>query len=156
MKLVLDADVLVAGLRSSSGASRVLLSAVDAGMIIPLVSVAEVLEYEAVLKRPQQMEATRLSRWEIDCFLDDYIAQIDHIKVAFRTRPLVKDPDDEIFAELAINSRADALVTFNLTDYRPADPQASVLDIPVCRPGDILRRLTWRPPATSRFGSLPH
>lgn len=44
------------------------------------------------------------------------------------------------------------LVSFDIQDYRPADPAAHGLDIPIRRPGDILRRLTWRPSATSLSG----
>jgi len=49
----MDTDVLVAGLRSHTGASRILLQAVYAGVIRPLISVATVLEYEAVLTRTE-------------------------------------------------------------------------------------------------------
>jgi putative PIN family toxin of toxin-antitoxin system len=145
MRLVLDTDVVLSGLRSTVGASRVLLLAVNAGAVTPLVSVATVIEYEAVLTRAENLEAMRLNIEEVNRFLDDFVAHADPIVPYFRTRPLVQDPDDEIFAELAINGQADALVSFNLDDYRPADPQSPRLHIPVCRPGDILRRLEWRP-----------
>lgn len=145
MRLVLDTDVLLSGLRSTVGASRVLLLAVEASVVTPLVSVATVIEYEAVLKRAEHLEATRLDADDVDRFLDDFVAHADHIAPHFRTRPSVHDPDDEIFAELAINGRADALVSFNVGDYRPADRRARGLEIPVCRPGEILRRLAWRP-----------
>ena len=88
-------------------------------------------------------------------FLDDFIAHADHVTPHFRMRPLVRDPDDDMFAELAINGQAEALVSFNLGDYRPVDPDTPGLDVLVCRPGDILRRLSWRPSATSRSGFLP-
>lgn len=155
MRLVLDTDVLLSGLRSTIGASRILLLAVEAGMVTPLVSVATVIEYEAVLKREEHLQATRLDAEDVDRFLDDFVAHADHIVPHFRTRPSVQDPDDEMFAELAINGQADALISFNLGDYRPTDPRAPRLDILVCRPGDILKRLTWRPSATSRSGFLP-
>jgi putative PIN family toxin of toxin-antitoxin system len=145
MRLVLDTDVLLSGLRSTVGASRVLLLAVNAGAVTPLVSVATVIEYEAVLTRAENPEAMRLNIEEVNRFLDDFVAHADPIVPYFRTRPSVQDPDDEIFAELAINGQADALVSFNLDDYRPADPRSPRLHIPVCRPGDILRRLEWRP-----------
>jgi hypothetical protein len=87
--------------------------------------------------------------------LDDFVAHADQITPYFQTRPSVRDPDDEMFAELAINGQADALVSFNIGDYRPADPRVPRLGIPVCRPGDILRRLPWRPSATSRSAFLP-
>ena len=155
MRLVLDTDVLLSGLRSTLGASRVLLLAVEAGVVTPLVSVATVIEYEAVLKRVEHLQASRLDAEEVDRFLDDFVAHAEHITPHFQTRPSVKDPDDEIFAELAVNGQADALVSFNVGDYRPADPGASQLGVLVCRPGDILRRLSWRPPATSRSAFLP-
>ncbi len=154
MRLVLDTDVLLSSLRSTVGASRVLLLAVEAGVVTPLVSVATVIEYEAVLKRAEHLQAARLDVEEVDRFLDDFVAHADQIMPYFRTRPSVQDPDDEMFAELAVNGQADALVSFNVGDYRPADPRAPRLGIPVCRPGDILRRLPWRPPATSRSAFL--
>lgn len=155
MRLVLDTDVLLSALRSTVGASRVLLLAVEARMITPLVSVATVIEYEAVLKRAEHLDATGLDAEDIDRFLDDFVAHADHITPHFRTRPSVHDANDEMFAELAMNGRADALVSFNLGDYRPLDARSPRLDILVCRPGDILRRLSWRPSVTLRSGFLP-
>jgi putative PIN family toxin of toxin-antitoxin system len=156
MRLVLDTDVVVSGLRSRVGASRVLLQAIDAGVVTPLVSVAVVIEYEAVLKRAEHRAAMGLDDAQIDRFLNEYVALADHIEPFFRIRPSVQDADDEMFAELAINGCADAVVSFNLADYRPLHPAAPLLDIPVLRPGDILRRLAWRPSVTSRSGFLPH
>jgi len=150
MILVLDTDVLVSGLRSNVGASRVLLLAVAAGEVTPLVSVGTVLEYEAVLKRPAILRATCLTDADVDDFLDDFIAHAREVETDFRYRPLVRDPDDEMFMELAINGQAAALVSFNLADFRPVDRSGP--DLPVCRPGEILRRLAWRPSVISRFG----
>ncbi|PPQ35283.1 putative toxin-antitoxin system toxin component, PIN family [Rhodopila globiformis] len=148
MRSVLDTDVLLSGLRSTIGASRVLLLAMEAKVITPLVSVATVIEYEAVLKRTEHLHAMRMDAEDVDRFLDAFVAQADAVTTHFRIRPSVRDPDDEMFAELAINGQADALVSFNIADYRTLDPGAPRLDIPVCRPGDILRRLSWRPSAT--------
>ena len=148
-------DVMLSSLRSTVGASRVLLLAVEARVVRPLVSVATVLEYEDVLKRAEHLQAARLEAEDVDRFLDDFVAHADHIMTHFRVRPSVQDPDDEMFAELAINGQADALVSFNLGDYRPVDPRAPRLGITVCRPGDILRRLPWRPSATLPSAFLP-
>ena len=74
MRLVLDTDVLVAGLRSRSGAAWILLLAVDAGVVRPLVTVATVLEYEAVLTRPEQLNAMRFTHSpRLNTFLDDFV-----------------------------------------------------------------------------------
>ena len=155
MRLVLDTDVVLSDLRSTAGASRVLLRAVEAGVVVPLVSVAAVIEYEAVLTRPEHLLAARLSAEDIARFLDDFGAHADHIDLRVWRRPSVRDPDDEMFAEVAINRRAEARVSFNGGDFRPADPGAPGMGIPVCRPGDILRRMTWRPQATSRSAFPP-
>ena len=156
MKLVLDTDVVLSGLRSAVGASRVLLQAVEAGIVTPLVSVATVLEYEAVLQRPEHRAAIGLNRGEIDAFLDGLIALADHVTPDIDFRGVIRDPDDDMFVAVAINGRADAIVTFNTADYAPSDPRDVALGLPVCRPGEMVRRLAWRPSAISRFDFLRH
>ncbi len=148
--------MVVSGLRSRVGASRVLLQAIDAGMVTPLVSVAVVIEYEAVARRAEHRAVMGLTDAQIDRFPDEYVALADHIEPFFGIRPSVQDADDEMFAELAINGSADAVVSFNLADYRPLHPAAPALHIPVVRPSDILRRLSWRPSVISRSGFLLH
>ncbi len=156
IRLVLDTDVVLSGLRSTVGASRILLRAVEERVITPLASVATIIEYESVLKRPCNLMATGLLRSDVDDFLDGFLTYADHVITHFCLRPSIMDPDDEIFTDLALNGGADALVTFNLRDYRPADPAAPALGVTVCRPGDILRRLSWRPPATLPSAFLLH
>jgi hypothetical protein len=48
--------------------------AVDACVIRPLISVATVLEYEAVLTRTEQLMAMRLTYADVDAFLDGFVA----------------------------------------------------------------------------------
>jgi len=105
MILYLDTDVLVSGLRSKVGASPVLLQAVAAEEVTPLVSVGSVLEHEAVLKRPAILPAICLTDADVDDFLDDFIAHAREVETDFRYRPLVRDPGDEMFMELAINGQ---------------------------------------------------
>ena len=51
----MDTSVLVAAVRSAKGASRELLRMVLDGEFKPLISVSLVLEYEAVLTRPEHL-----------------------------------------------------------------------------------------------------
>src|ERR1700732_1562185 len=59
---VLDTDVAVAALRSDRGASRQLLLAALNRRFELLLSVPLILEYEAVMTRPQHLAACGLSR----------------------------------------------------------------------------------------------
>src|SRR5580698_10261982 len=106
MRLVLDTDVLVAGLRSRTGASRILLEAVDAGVIRPLVSVATVLEYEAVLTREDQLVAMHAAREELEDFLDRFLGMGIEVSPYYNHGGLIRDPNDDKFVTAAINGSA--------------------------------------------------
>ena len=49
----------------------------------------------------------------------------------------MRDADDEMVLEAALNGRADAIVTHNLRDFE----SIHVLGLEVAAPGDIVRRL---------------
>jgi hypothetical protein len=55
----------------------------------------------------------------------------------FLWRPQLRDPNDEMVLDAAVNGGADCIATFNIADYLPA---AARFGIAVERPGDILRR----------------
>jgi predicted nucleic acid-binding protein len=61
---VLDTTVLVAALRSDAGASRKLVMAALDRRLVLLLSVPLMIEYEAVLSRPEHLHASgdRLAR----------------------------------------------------------------------------------------------
>jgi predicted nucleic acid-binding protein len=154
MKLVLDTDVIRSGLQSAAGASRLLLCAIEEGAFMPLITVATVLEHEDVLLRPESLAATGLTLQETEDFLDAYVARSEQIVVRRRVRPSIQDPGDEIFVEALVNGAGDAIVTFNRRDYLDADHRLASLGktfVPVIAPGEALRRLTWRPTATTPF-----
>src|SRR5258707_5384766 len=110
---VLDTDVMVAALRSDRGASRQLLLAALDQQFELLLSVPLILEYEAVLTRPQHLAACGLSGAEVGRVLDDLVAIARPVRLAFRWRPMLSDPDDDMALETAINGTASAIVTFN-------------------------------------------
>jgi putative PIN family toxin of toxin-antitoxin system len=155
MRLVLDTDVLVAGIRSRTGAARLLLNGIDEGALQPLTSVATLFEYEAVLTRPEQLAATGSTYREMQGFLDEFLARSEKISAYYHYAGMIRDPNDDKFVTVAVNGMADAIVTFNTRDYVPRDTSAIGLGVEVCRPGEILWRLAWRPSAISRSGFLP-
>lgn len=115
---MLDTDVLVAAFRSDSGASRQLLYAALDHRFELLLSVPLMLEYEAVLKRPEQLAASGLTDGEVDRVLDDLASVAKPVRLAYRWRPQLTDPNDDMVLETAVNGNADAIVTFNLRDFR--------------------------------------
>lgn len=120
VRVVLDTDVIVAALRSPSGASRWLLTRVLRRRITAIISVPLLLEYEAVLNRPEHATAIGLSPEEIGAVLNALSAVAKHVRLSFRWRPLLTDANDEMVLETAINGSAGFLVTFNIRDFETA------------------------------------
>ena len=127
---MLDTDVMVAALRSDGGASRQLLLAALNQRFELLLSVPLILEYEAVLTRPQHLAACGLSSAEVGRVLDDLAAVARPVRLAFRWRPRLSDPDDDMVLETAINGSASAIVTFNQRDFGPGTKSFSCAVIP--------------------------
>ena len=115
-QVVVDTNVLVAGLRSRNGTSWRLLSMLGNGQWRPNLTVALVLEYEAILKRDRA--ASGLTENDIDTVLDTVCSQAGLHRQYFSWRPTLPDPDDDLVLEAAIASNSDYIVTFNRRDFR--------------------------------------
>ena len=135
-RLVLDTNVVLAALRSLTGASAALMLHVAEKRVKPLLSVALVLEIESVLSRPEQLAATGLTLELVRGFVDELCALAEPVQIHFAWRPMLHDAADEMVLEAAVNGQADALVTFNLKDFLPA---ASGLGVEVIAPVTALR-----------------
>jgi putative PIN family toxin of toxin-antitoxin system len=135
---VLDTDVLVAAMRSETGASRGILSAALGRRFELLISVPLMLEYEAVLKRQEHLRASGISEEDVGDVLDALSLAGKRVTFAFRWRPALSDPNDDMVLETAINGNADAIVTFNERHFNPV---AGRFGCQVMRPGEALRRL---------------
>ncbi len=130
--------MLVAGLRSRLGASNELLARVADGEILPLVTTALFLEYEEVLLRAEHRLATAMSEADVAGFLAALASASEGVDVHFQWRPQLGDPADEMVLEAAVNGRADALVTHNVSDYAEAGRR---FGLRVIAPGDLLKEL---------------
>lgn len=119
MYAVLDTSVLVAGLRSRQGASLQVLRAIRRGDLRIAVSVALVLEYEAVTLRPGLLPAFQPA--QIRTILDGLCLLADHQKVFFAWRPFLPDPDDDLVLELAVAASAPYVITHNTRDFRGSE-----------------------------------
>ena len=126
MRYVLDTNVVVAGLRSPSGASAALIDrALSEGFTL-LLSVALALEYEAVCRDPAQQIASGLSEKEVSTIVSALCAVCEPVDARYLWRPQLRDPADEMVFETAVNGRADALVTFNRRNFGDAPAQFGV------------------------------
>lgn len=83
-KVVLDTDIIVTALRSATGGSYAVLREAAHGRITPLVTPALFLEYEAVLKRPEQRLVDSLGLHDIDRFLSALAAACEAVEVSFQ------------------------------------------------------------------------
>ena len=134
MRVVLDTSVLVAAWRSRLGASFEIISALGSDLFEIAVSVPLVAEYESALlrhlagvQRPHHVQA----------LLDQLCAVAVQQKVFFLWRPLLPDPNDDMVAEVAIASQAEAIITHNLRDFRAAER----LGLQVLAPGAFLKQV---------------
>jgi len=138
MRVVLDTSVLASAFRSALGASyRLLWLALD-GKIRLLSTPALFLEYEDVLTRPEQMDVHGFSREEIAMFLEDLAALVEPVQVFFQWRPQLRDADDEIVLEAAVNGRAKCIVTHNVRDFEGVGRSFGVR---IVQPGKLLKEV---------------
>jgi predicted nucleic acid-binding protein len=73
--------------------------------------------------------------------LDGLAALLTPVMPYFLWRPRLRDPDDEMVLDAAVNGGADAIVTFNVNDFLPG---AAQFQLEVLTPAEILRRLRRR------------
>ena len=130
--------MVVAALRSDRGASRQLsIGALDRAFEV-LASVPLIIEYEAVLTRPEHLDASGLTSRQVNEVLDALVKVSTPVPLRFLWRPQLRDPADEMVLETAVNGAADWLVTFNLRHLADAARQ---FGIRVGRPCDVWKEI---------------
>jgi putative PIN family toxin of toxin-antitoxin system len=138
LRVVLDTSVVVAALRTRSGAGNAVLRLVADQRIIPLATPPLFFEYEEVLRRPEQQLVHGLTENDIDDFLAEFAALVEPVELHFRLRPQLTDAKDEMVLEAAINGRASALITYNISDFAPARRR---FRLPILTPAQLLAKV---------------
>ena len=83
IRCVFDTNIILAGLRSPTGASRELLRRLGRKEIRVLASVPMLLEYEDVLKRPEHLRSTNLTLEDVDVFIATVTTLIEPCRFTF-------------------------------------------------------------------------
>lgn len=137
--IVLDTNILVAALWSKTGASNRILAMALKREVDIAISVALALEYEDVLKRAKMREASWASLKELDGLLDALLSVATRVMpIRINIRPNLKDADDDMVLECALQSQAETIVTMNVRDFSVVKKH---FGIDVMQPGIFLASL---------------
>jgi putative PIN family toxin of toxin-antitoxin system len=118
-RVVLDTNVIYAGLRSRRGASFQLLRLIAQGTFEAALSVPLFLEYEDTAGR--LVAEASLTAGELSTVLD-FIVSVAHLQeIHFSWRPVLPDADDDFVLELAVAAACSHIITFNLRDFRGSE-----------------------------------
>lgn len=119
LQIVVDTNVIIAALRSPSGASYRLLELFGRGRFDVHITVPLVLEYESVAVR--YLDDLPINRSDVEDVLN-YVCRVGVAHEIYYTwRPFLSDPNDDMVLEAAVASGSTVIVTFNKSDFRGSE-----------------------------------
>jgi putative PIN family toxin of toxin-antitoxin system len=134
-QIVIDTNVLVAGLRSRRGSAFRLLSLVGMGQFDIHLSVPLVFEYEAVLLR--ELPHLQVAKEAVEAIIDFHCTVATSHPIFFLWRPFLRDPKDDMILELAVKAGCEFIITYNVRDFAGVEQ----FGIQVVEPGAFLQRI---------------
>ncbi len=134
-QIVIDTNVLVAGLRSRRGYAFQLLQLVGTGLFDINLSVPLVMEYEDVLYR--QLPHLFVTRAVVDEVISYHCMVARKHRIFFLWRPFLRDPGDDMLLEVAVKANCDFIVTYNQRDFRGIEQ----FGLQVVTPEEFLREI---------------
>ena len=111
-----------------------MLREVVAGHVRPILTVPLVLEYEAVIGR----RVPWMTEEDCEAFLEGFCAVSDARTIYFLWRPFLRDPEDDMVLEAAVEGQAQRIVTHNVRDFVGVEERFGVR---VVRPQTFLSEL---------------
>ncbi len=144
MKIVIDTNVFLSSLFSSRGASYALVRWIaneykQKENRYNVLSNTLVSEFQDVFSRDKNLEMMKnISKRDINSFIDAICLISYHQKINFLWRPFLKDSNDDMVLEVAFNSKADYIVTFNTKDFEGVEDK---FNISVITPQQFLSKI---------------
>lgn len=132
-RVILDTNVILAAMRSQTGASYRLLMTIGHPQWQSVVTPALMYEYEDVARRPGNVPG--LSPQDISDILDLIYQQSHRQLVWFSWRPVSPDPGDDLVLDAAVAGRCDFVVSFNERHLQAARE----FGIEVLKPAELLK-----------------
>ncbi len=121
MKIVIDTSVWISALITKESRARELLRLVFQEKLFPQMSESLFREYEAVMKREKIQQLTSLTLLQQNNLFEAYLSTCKWNEIYYTWRPNLKDEDDNFVVELAVASGAEAIVTYNIKDFKNAE-----------------------------------
>lgn len=141
MKVVLDTSAFISAIRSNKGAAGEVLRLILNGTVTSLLDYKLACEYRDVAFRPQHLAASGGSISQIEVVITRLEAISVAVDIEVMHRPLSTDENDNMVLDVAINGRADVIVTNNIRDFAAAGAR---YNIPISTPGVFLAELRRR------------
>jgi putative PIN family toxin of toxin-antitoxin system len=138
MKVVIDTSVWISALIKKESDGRELLRLVFQDKIFPQISQALFKEYESVMKRKKIQTLTVLTQDEQFELLSAYLSKCKWNDIYYTWRPNLKDESDNFLVELAVASGSQAIITYNLKDFKNAE---LVFDHTITTPENFIKEM---------------
>lgn len=138
MLVVLDTSVIVAAWRSRRGASFEIVSRLGRGTFDIVISVPLAIEYDSAVRRNRG--AGSLTQDDAQVFVDYICGVARRQSIFFLWRPLLRDPNDDMVAEVAVAAGSETIVSHNVRDFAGVEK----FGIEVMTPGRFLTTLRGR------------
>jgi putative PIN family toxin of toxin-antitoxin system len=117
VRVVLDTSVLIAALRSSTGAAAEIVRLTLLQELTILMDYKLACEYRDVALRAEHFAVSGKTLEETELLLDLLEAVSEPVMVIVRHRPFSPDADDDMVLDVAVNGNADAIVSNNTKHF---------------------------------------
>jgi len=138
MKIVIDTSVWISALITKNSGSRELLRLVFHGKLFPQMGESLFREYEAVMKRKKIQQLTALTLLEQNDLFEAYLSTCKWNEIYYAWRPNLTDEDDNFVVGLAVASGAEAIITYNIKDFKNSE---LIFNHKIITPEDFIKEI---------------